>query len=156
MILLVAFANGIPHAHIDRVEEPTDHWNRPHIHVGSRVHDADHHHGHGLQHQDHEFDHDHDHGSRSQVADSACSVAEEEAERSFPVDHDDNAVYLNDCQVCLLNSTIRYELSPLLSCDFLTGIDTHQDADGHAGRAELLIAVANGPPLFLLHAALKL
>ena len=136
IIPLLAVGNSFPHTHAG-VDTANQHALRPHVHVAASHHSHDEHH--------------HDHGHEE--ADSGQS---DEPTNELPFDHDSDAIYLSGGQFFLptsADSTAEIQLDCIgfiVSNHRLGSRDCQPDLMGHE------VPIQTGPPLFLLHAALRL
>lgn len=135
IIPLLALGTVFPHSHGNQYVE-SDHADRPHLHTGHS------HHEHG--------DHHHAHSEESNAEDESSQ------ERETPVDHDSDAVYLGGGPLFLHHVLdIRIDAAPasfenLAVTGALALGDLEHAITGHSAP------IHDGPPLFLLHAALRL
>jgi len=128
--------NSFSHSHA-AFDAPTNHAERPHIHVAAS------HHSHGERH--------HHHGDE----DAGSDRSEQLTAENFP-DHDADAIYLSGGQFFLPISVASLgELQ--LDCVGFVGSDFRLDGKGwRADSLDYEVPIQTGPPLFLLHAALRL
>ena len=137
LIPFLAFGNAFPHTHGAEFAS-ADHSERPHIHWESSSHGT-HHHGHH---------HHHDEGSQHDL--------EQEIDDQLPVDHDSDAVYLGAGYPFLpapLGRSVDSEIDCVVFCTAVASCSAvpprHRVACSDPPHR-------TGPPLFLLHAALRL
>lgn len=136
MILLLAVGNSFPHTHASD-DTGNHHAERPHVHVGVSHHshvEPHHHHGHE------EFESD----------------QSEQPTDEYPFDHDSDAIYLSGGQFFLPSSVdstveVRLDCVAFVATNHRLGSwDCQPDLTGYEQPIRI------GPPLFLLHAALRL
>lgn len=139
LIPFLAFGNAFAHSHEGEFA-PANHSERPHFHVevNADVHGG-HHHG------------DHHHHSEHRQ-----SGLEHEASGQPPVGHDSDAVYLGVGHPFVpVAGTPR--VAPASDCGcFLVAVPDGVAPIGHRSAACSNVFQRIGPPLFLLHAALRL
>lgn len=128
IIPFLALGNSFAHTHGD-AHTDGDHGIRPHIHLGhlSRAH------------------HEHDHEGQ----DSECPTFE------IPADHDSDAVYLGGGQLFLPHSE-HQNLSDTECFDGLSPRQAFGFVESRSAPVVHHLCLHEGPPLFLLHAALRL
>lgn len=119
-----------PHAHGDTLID-SDHSLRPHIHVGH-------------SHHHHDGDHDHAH----EPSDSGSIHA--------PLDHDSDAVYLSSGPLHLAVSKDVLATTQLELIGYVAVAESAGACYRDAFRWRDRVQPSNQPPLFLLHAALRL
>ena len=136
IVPLLVVGNSLSHTHA-AIDAPSNCAERPHVHV------ADFHHSHGENY--------HLHGDE----DAGSDRSEQPTPEHWP-DHDSDAVYLSGGQFFLPISVASLgELQ--LDCVGFVGSDFR--LHGNGCRTDLLdyeVPIRTGPPLFLLHAALRL
>ena len=124
-----------PHAHgTERAE--SDHSARPHLHTGHSHHD------HG--------DHQHGHHDESNAPEESTPNAQ------TPVDHDSDAVYLSSGQFFLHHPEVVQADIDLACFEKSTATNAFALSERVHAIASHSVQIHNGPPLFLLHAALRL
>lgn len=141
-ILLVPFfvvGNSFAHSHVDAAQTSSV-ASRAHVHVGGA---HEHHHGHS--HHRHE---DRQHEDRHDNARATCPQA-------TPVDHDADAVYLTTPEYIRSTSPDASAEQTSLSSDPLVGSDCYHSCLFRSFELDRS-ASSSGPPLYLLHAALRL
>lgn len=139
LVPFLAFGNAFAHSHEGEFA-PADHSERPHIHLKSNS-DAGggHHHGHHHHH------------------DEPCECGlEHEAGGQVPVGHDSDAVYLGVGHPFVpVAGTPRVAPTPVCS-GFLAAVPEGFAPVGYRSVDRSNVFQRIGPPLFLLHAALRL
>ena len=138
LIPLLACGNVFPHTH-GMANAPSDHAQRPHIHIdaGSNSHDT------------HPDGHHHHHGDDE-------SAGKEVANSQSPVDHDSDAIYLGSGHAFLPSSVGSIVDSAQECVGVVAANDYFSVATARTRHAVSAVANRGGPPLFLLHAALRL
>lgn len=135
-IPLLVVGNSFSHTH-SVIDAPSNHAERPHVHVAASHHPhSEHHHHHG-----------------EEGADSDQS--EQPTPEPLP-DHDSDAIYLSGGQFLLPISVASLNE---LQLDCVGFVASDLRLDGKSCRADLMgyeVPIRTGPPLFLLHAALRL
>jgi hypothetical protein len=150
LIPLLVFGSLLPHSHACG-DAPIDHSLRPHIHfsIGQHSHD-DHHrpHSHG-RHR-----HGHHHGDLDDC--ERDHWADEHLAGKTPASHDSDAVYLNGSQLFLFQTSAATN-GPAAECvgTLLANLPTRTQTAGRFSW-DRSVASRSGPPLYLLHAALRL
>jgi len=150
-ILLVPFfvvGNSFAHCH-DTDAHSSPGQNRSHFHLSSHSH-PEHHDHRSHRHSHHPRDCDHEHDHRHDHHHDDCPLAD-----SAPADHDSDAIYV---------SAVDYWFSAAQPSRIEIGsgdIVAHLEDDSHStsqpfGRDLRRHSLASGPPLYLLHAALRL
>jgi hypothetical protein len=150
LIPLLVFGSLLPHAHACG-DAPDDHSLRPHFHfsIGHHSHD-DHHppHSHGRHRHGHHHA-DLDDCDRDDWADGHLAG-------QAPASHDSDAVYLNGSQLFLFQ-TLAATNGPAAECvgTLLANVPTRAKTAGRLSW-DRSVASRSGPPLYLLHATLRL
>lgn len=147
MIPLLASGNLFSHSHGMGIA-PSDHGQRPHIHLGIASHSHDGHlGGHGHTGRDDDHHHDHEGGQRGGGA-----VPDDKA----PVDHDSDAVYLISGKPFLpVSERANADTTPE-PAGFVAPSHGVHASDAQPNRRDPAGSYPTGPPLFLLHAVLRL
>ena len=132
IIPFLAIGHAFPHSH-EKAYALGDHAARPHVHIrhGTQDH-ADHHH-----HGDH------------------CEQSDESA-NEMPVDHDSDAVYLSGGHFFLPHSDNLRGGADLDSFEYLSPRYALAAVEVRPFLVGYEVPVQDDPPLFLLHAALRL
>ena len=135
-IPLLVVGNSFPHTHAG-VDTVSNHAERPHVHVAASLH------AHGEPHH---------HAGQ----DDAETDQGEQPTHERPSDHDSDAIYLSGGQFFLPTSADSIAELQLDCVGFVASdcrpscTDCQTDLVGHE------VPIRTGPPLFLLHAALRL
>ena len=146
MIALLACGNVFPHS-LGKGDAPSDDAAPPHVHIGTASHSHQGH-LHGHPHHQHQHQHQHQAGGQSDGSDAS--------ENELPVDHDSDAVYLSSGQP-FLHISAGSTMNIQLDCIGLVA-ESYSSLAGRSAPHPIGPAVLTriGPPLFLLHAALRL
>lgn len=150
-ILLIPFfvvGNSFAHCH-DTGPHSSPGQSRAHFHFSSHSHPV--HHNHRSQrHPDHQKDCDHEHDHCHDHRHDDCPLAD-----SAPVDHDSDAIYVSAVDYWF--SAAQHGPLEIGSGDIVAFFEDDAHSSAQPIRRDLRRhSLASGPPLYLLHAVLRL
>ncbi|WP_146516491.1 hypothetical protein [Rubripirellula amarantea] len=141
LIPLFVLGQSLPHSHLGSgIGTPSDHANRPHVHLGG---------GHS-HHDDGDHHHDHDETGVDDLACSATGFA-----LSLPHQHDSDAVYLASASIAVGRSAAAPS-TDAVSVDACLSIESARPHVPMSSPRNVSARRYGGLPIYLLTASLRL